>query len=1112
MSMMQLLIGRANTGKSHRIFEQIQEKGKVRKQILLVPEHVSHQTEVELVRLCGAGVSGYAEVLSPRLLANRVLALTGGLTDGALDAGGKLLMMQLAIQETSSVLKVYARPSRKASFLAELVTLCDELQSCHILPEALSDVSQVAGGMSGDKLRDLSLIYAAYLAKLHGEHGDRRDLMTKLLERLGESGYADGKDFYLDGFSYFTAQEEELISILLRRGKSVCVTLLGEKNSDLEIFRQNLRTRDRLVRLCSSNNKNCCVEYLRSGEPQNALQHLERHFFGGNEKWQGDCGAVRLYRANGMFSEIEYVASEIVRLVREKNCRFRDIALAARNLDDYAATIENVFERYGIPFYLSRRSDILEKPVISLIAGVLDSVAGGYEYEDMFRWLKTGLAGLSDEECDILENYVILWDIHGSMWVREDDWSANPDGWSEGFSEDQMAALARINILRERVSAPLRRFARGLKEEEGATGKLKVLWRFLEDIGLAAQLSERTDQLEQLGDLQRAGEYSQLWELLCRVMDQFAQTLGDMPIDHEEFGRLMKLVLTQYDVGTIPVSLDQVQISQITRNERRQTGCLFLIGCNDHVLPAIQTNTGLLNREDRSLLSNHGIELAPSGLDLLDIELQNLYATLAQPKEGLHISWPIADLGGNPLRPSFVVGRIRSLLEQVEVSTEHSDHAYRLSAVVPALEMAGSDRGGSLWEYFAEDGRFASELAAMERAAGMTRGKLSEQAVEALYGRSYRMSASRIDKINSCHFAYFMQYGLRAKERGGAKFDAAQIGTFLHYVLEHVTRRVMERGGFPALDDGELQTLIDEVIRTYMDSAMPGFDEKEARFQYLFRRLGKTVTTIVENAAREMRESDFVPMYFELDFSENGDLPAISIHADDAALTVVGKVDRVDGWLKDGKLYLRVVDYKSGKKAFDLSDVRHGLNIQMLLYLFALQRQGGALFDGREIVPAGVLYFPARDALINAPRGMEAQKLRAAMEKELRRSGMVLSDPDVLEAMEHGALENPRFLPLSIGRDGSITKGVATAEELGKLGKYVDTLLRRIAGELRGGNIDADPCGRSESDNACTYCEFASACHFMDLDERDHMEMIRPINAEEFWQYVDEVNQEVEEQ
>ena len=1110
MAKMQLLIGRANTGKTQRIFEMIRARGKERKQILLVPEHISHRTEVELVRLCGASVSRYAEVLSPRLLANRVLALTGALSDGTLDAGGKLLMMQLALQETASVLKVYARPSRKASFLAELVTLCDELQSCSVRPEALGEVSEMLEGMSGEKLRDLSLIYAAYLARLHSGDRDRRDLMTKLLENLEVSGYADGKDIYLDGFSYFTAQEEELVSILLHRSENVCVTLLGQQNSDLEIFHQSLRARDRLIRLCSKNSKACEVEYIDSKMPEDALQYLEANFFGGSDKWQGDCSEVKLHRADSMFSEVEYAAAEILRLVREKDCRFRDIAVAARNIDDYAATLENVFERYAIPFYLSRRSDILEKPVISLIAGALDSVAGGYEYEDMFRWLKTGLAGLNDEECDILENYVILWDIHGAMWVREEEWIANPDGWCEGFTDEQTAALVRINELRARVSIPLRRLALGLKSETGATGKLKVLWQFLEDIGLAAQLCERTDRLERLGELQRASEYSQLWELLCSVMDQFAQTLGDMSIDHEEFGRLMKLVLTQYDVGTIPVSLDQVQISQITRNERRRVKYLFLIGCNDHVLPAVQTNTGLLNREDRSILSDRGIELAPSGLDLLDIELQNLYAILAQPYEGLCITWPSADLIGNPLRPSFVVGRIKALLEQVETSTESGEREYRLSAPIPALEMAGAERGGTLWEYFAQSGRCAAELAAMERAAGMTRGRLSEQAVEALYGRSYRMSASKIEKINSCHFSYFMQYGLRAKERAGAKFDAAQIGTFLHYVLEHVTRKAMERGGFAALQDGELQMLIDEVIKTYMDTAMPGFDEKEARFQYLFRRLGKTVTTIVENSAREMRESDFVPMYFELDFSEKGNLPAISIRTDEAALTVVGKVDRVDGWIKDDKIYLRVVDYKSGKKAFDLSDVRHGLNIQMLLYLFALQRQGGELFDGREIIPAGVLYFPARDVLINAPRGMETQKLRVAMDKELRRSGLVLSDPEVLKAMEHGALESPRFLPLSIGKDGSITKGVATAQELGKLSRYVDKLLKRIATELHSGNIDADPCGRSENENACTYCEFASACHFMDLDEGDHLEMIRPVTPEDFWRYIDETNEEVE--
>lgn len=1106
---MELLIGRANTGKSRRILETIRANTD-RQQILIVPEHVSHQVEIDLVRLGGASVSRHAEVLSFRLLAKRVLTRTGGLSDGVLDAGGKLLMMQLALQETAPVLKVYTRPSRKAPFLAELVALCEELQSCAVLPERLGAAGEQLGGMSGDKLWDVSLIYAAYLRHLHTDGEDRRDLMTKLVENLEQSGYIDGKDIFIDGFSYFTVQEEQLIEQFLHRGRSVTITLMGEQGSELEIFRRSLRTRDRLLRLAARLGKTCKITALPVAPPRDPLCHLEQNFFGGSACWHGGCDTVSLYRADTQFSEVEYVAAEILTLVRTKGYRFRDIAVAARNLDDYAATIENVFERYGVPFYLSRRSDILEKPVLSLIAGVLDSIAGGYEYEDMFRWLKTGLAGISDEECDLLENYVLQWDIHGTMWVREKDWTGNPGGWRSEFTPEQQKQLQTINTIRARVSTPLRHLAQGLRDEGGATGKLKALWYFLEEIGLAQQLSERTLILEELGELQQASEYSQLWELLCAVMDQFADTLGDMAMDQEEFARLMKLILTQYDVGTIPASLDQVQITQITRNDRHRVKCLFLIGCNDHVLPSIPPGTGLLSREDRSLLLDQGIELAPSGLELLDIELQNLYAVLAQPSEFLCVSYPRTDLTGAALRPSFVVGRIHALLPGVREAVEEEGHPYRLLAPIPALEMAGSDREGALWQYFSELDSYAAPLEAMARAAAMRRGRLSAQAVRALYGKSYRMSASRIDKINSCHFAYFMQYGLRAKERTDAGFDAAQVGTFLHYVLEHVTQTAMARGGFGALAAGESEEIIASVIQTYLEHAMPGLEEKSARFQYLFDRLGETVTTIVENVAGELQESDFVPMRFELDFSEQGDLPAISIHADDASLTVSGKVDRVDGWTRDGKLYLRVVDYKSGKKSFDLSDVTHGLNIQMLLYLFTLAREGRELFGGAELVPAGVLYLPTRDVILNAPRTIAPTQLRAAMDKELRRSGLVLSDPEVLNAMEHGALENPRFLPLTIGRDGSITKGVATAEELGKLSKYVDRLLERIAREMYEGNINADPCGRNEHDNACLYCEFASACHFMDMDADDHMTVIRNTTAEEFWQHIDEIIEEGE--
>ncbi|MDE6880923.1 MAG: exodeoxyribonuclease V subunit gamma, partial [Oscillospiraceae bacterium] len=883
--MLRIWMGRANTGKSARILEEISKNRTPA--LLLVPEHASHQTELDLCRACGAGASRYAEVLSPRLLAGRVLERTGGLAGGTLDAGGRLLLMQLALQDTAGLLTLYARPSRRAPFLSELAELCGELIACRVLPEDLGQAAPALEGMSGEKARDLSLIYAAYLARL-GEDG-RRDLLEKLLENLEASGYARDKDVYLDGFTYFTAQETALIAILLREARSVTVTLLGD-GGGWEIFQQSLRVRDRLVRLAAEAGVPCRAEELPAPPPRSALEHLAACFFGPFRRWEGPCPEVKTCRAESLFREVEYVAGEILALVRSGEYRFRDIAVAARNLDEYTATIENVFERYGVPAYLSRRSDVLEKPVLSLLAGALDAVAGGYEYEDMFRWLKTGLAGLTDAECDKLENYVIAWDIHGAMWVRDGDWTANPDGWQEGFSPAQRAALEEINALRRRVGGPLGRLAQGLRERPGARGKLEALWEFLEELDLARQLEERTARLEELGQLQRAREYSQLWELLCDVTDQFADILGDAPMEAEEFSRLFQLVLTQYDVGTIPASLDQVQVAQITRNDRHRIRVLFLMGANDHVLPAVQSGTGLLTREDRQRLLEEGIELAPTGMDLFQMELSYLYAALAQPTDRLTVTWPAAGLDGSPLRPSFVVGRVRTLLPGA--ASEAEDAACRLTAPIPALELAGGDPGGPLWRYFEEAPRWQSALAAMDRAAHMTRGRLSPAAVETLYGRSYRMSASRIDQVNSCHFAYFLRYGLRARERTPAGFDAAQVGTFLHYVLEHATRAVMDRGGFAQVGKRELERLLDQVIQRYMDAAMPGFDGRDARFKYLFRRLRRTVGTIVENVAEELSVSDFVPLEFELGFGDGGKLPPISLRTDGASHTVVGKLAR----------------------------------------------------------------------------------------------------------------------------------------------------------------------------------------------------------------------------
>nr|WP_326185419.1 PD-(D/E)XK nuclease family protein [uncultured Oscillibacter sp.] len=1083
--MLNILMGRAKTGKSDAVLRRIAELGDRTGQILLVPEHASHQAEVDLCRFCGPTASRHAEVLSFRRLSDRVLGITGGMAQVTLDAGGKLLTLQKALLEIAPELTVYRRPSQKSAFLRQLLDLFDELRCYEVTPEVLYAQTRDITGATHDKLRDLSLLYGAYEARLKRPGLDARDRMTKLCDSLEASGYAHGKDIFIDGFTYFNAQERRALGILLRQARSMTVTLLGEPDSQEEIFEASLKTLGQLRHLAEENGCPAEVRTLKTVDAT-ALGHVERYFFGENARFEGDCSAIRLREADTVFSEVEQTAADILRLVAAGKCRYRDITVAARNMGDYEGVIETVFERYGIPAYLSRRSDILEKPVLSLLTGVLSAIGNGYEYDDMFRWLKTGLAGLTAEECDRLENYVIRWEVHGQMWLRNVDWAENPDGYGVPWNEERQSRLAE-----------------GLKAGETAGEKVDALYSFMEELGLQDALEAQMHAQAGAGRLQDAEETAQLWDILCGVLDQFVEILGDEPMGLDEFARLFRQVLTEYSVGTIPVSLDQVSVSEITRNDRHTGKYLFLLGANDHVLPDPGQSGGILNDDDRDELAQRGIELAPTGMERMSIELQNLYAALAQPTEGLTVSYPVTDVSGAELRPAFVVERLRELFSGLRVEKEGNDKGYRLTAALPALEAAGQAPGGGLWRYFAENPAFQDRLSAMERAANLKRGSLSRAAVRALYGDRITMSASRLERLRSCHFAYFMEYGLRAKPREPAVFDAPQIGTFLHFLLENVTRDVLAQGGFAQVDDEALHALARRYIDEYVARELHNFQEKNARFRYLFARLRNTAYAVVDQVAEELRHSDFVPLEFELSFGDHGTLPSVVISEPDAELRIGGKVDRVDGWVKDNKLYLRVVDYKSGKKKFDLASVRMGLDIQMLLYLFALQKEGKSYF-GHDIEPAGVLYFPARDDILSAERNVPAEKLRGEREKQLKRSGLLLAEPEVLRAMEHEALQAPRYLPVRVGRDGSLSGSIASAERLGRLGEYVDTLLHQIADEVRQGNIDADPCCHSEDDSFCKFCDWADACHFQDGRDGDHLHYILPVKAEEFWKMLEE--------
>lgn len=1089
--MVELLIGRAGAGKSQAVLERMTAAHRARRQILIVPEQYSHRAERRVCAVGGNPLSLGAEVLTFTRLATRVFAQAGGLAAPTLDDGGRLLVMYLAVKEVSEGLSVYRRPSRKSAFLTGLLNTLDECKSYRADPAALARAGGELGGTTGEKLHDLGLIFTAY-DRLCGELGaDPRDRLTRLAEALKTSRWAAGTDVYLDGFTDFTPQQGLVLSALMEQANSVTVALtcdhLLEDEDGLGIFSPARKTAAYLKRLAKDAGQTVQVETVArtKGDKSPALTYLEANLFADHAApWEGERGVI-CAAPDDPRKEVEWVCAEILRLVRMEGCRFREIAVTARTLEGYEALIDDTFPRFGIPVFLARTQDILEKPVLALITSALAAVSGGYRYEDLFRYLKTGLAGVEDDQRDRLENYVLTWDIKGGRWTADKPWHMHPDGYGREFTEGDEARLAALDGLRRRIIAPLER----LRTAPGSTGRDRAmaLYAFLEEIRLPETLAGRVETLKEREELNLAEEYKQLWDILVGALETCARLLRDVEMDMEEFARLFVLTLSQYQVGTIPVALDRVTAGPCPRLGYESYKAVFFLGCDDAHLPQCAPSPGLLTDDDRFALEQVGLSLAPRMEDKLCREMTIAYNACTLPTQKLFVTYPaVAD--GEEQRGSFLLHRLTALFPGAWAEPGQDP---RLAAAETALELAGEH----------EEVRRALEgieglegaLARLKRGNAGNRHALSRSGVAALYGKRVPMSASRLDLYRSCHFSYFMRYGLDAKPRRRAGFDAPEYGTFVHAVLEEVLR-----GWDKSMDEETVHDLTRRAMERYLNEELGGLEDKTPRFAYLFRRLGRTVERVVDNVTAELSRSDFQPIAFELGFGTNKDMPPVELEVDGVKVSVSGFVDRVDGWEHDGKLYLRVVDYKTGQKSFDLTDIFYGIGLQMLLYLFTLEQRGKEYF-GKDVVGAGVLYVPAREALVSGSRDMDEGLRRKAADKELRRRGLLLEDETVLAAMA-GTEDMERFLPVKVKKDGAFSgDSLASLEQLGKLRAHVDRILEEVGRELAAGTVAADPYWRGAEENACRWCPYAAACQFEEGKGGDCRRWGHKLKAEDFW-------------
>lgn len=1101
--MLRIIYGMAGTGKTALIMNEIKSAVNAKRGglLLLVPEQFSHEAERELCAVCGDSLSLYAEVLSFTGLCRRTAGELGGAAVPYLDKGGRLLCMALTSDGLYSRLKMFSSSRHRAELLNMLLDAVDELKSACITPDELMRASEESDGALKDKLHDLSLLLSGFDAVTANGHADPTDRLTVLAQQIEESSFGPDTTVYIDGFTGLTVQERRVVEALIRKKVSVTLVLsLDELYGDSEVFSMPRRLAHSFIAYAKENGIEVKTE-KHEGLTRKApvLKYFDENMFSWRpERFEGDCDALKVYMAADMETECELAAAKASELVREQGCRYKDIAVAVRGFEDYRLTLEAAFAQYGVPLYTASKTDLMSKPLPALIASAYEIISGGWELDDVMDYLRTSLAGLNDEECDELENYAFLWQLRGSAWTRDEDWRLHPSGYGGEYSDETWQKLNEINALRRRVTAPLMHFAENCENAHTASEQAQALAALLGELRLSERLEERARRLEETGRAKAAQEYSQLWDICVTALEQAAGILGDAETDAESFGRLFTLMLSRYDVGTIPATLDSVTAGDFDRMRRRNIKHLLVLGMSEARVPKSEEDTGVFSSEERRRLLEMELDLGGIGDCELWREFSLIYNCLTLPSESLCLSVPSFNAEGEQQRPSFIIRRALGITGGTPESVQV--RKLRLNAAAPALYLAANSFRApgteemSAAEYF--DETEPGLMDTLRGAASLKRGSLSEASVRSLYGRDIRLSASRIDKFASCRFAYFMQYGLKAKTREPAGFTPPEMGTFMHYILENVAHDVMELGGFAEVTEDELNKLTDKYVAQYVHDKLNDFREKSKRFEYLFRRLSKDVHSVVNDMAAELKCSDFKPMSFELDFGKADVMPPVKLGEDGDSLILTGIADRVDGWLHDGKLYVRVVDYKTGTKSFSLEDVWYGIGLQMLLYLFSLEKNGELLY-GEKVVPAGVMYIPAKDVVITRACDADDDKIAEEKRRKVRRSGLLLDDIEVIRAMEK--TDEPRFIPVSFKEGVPRGDSLASAEKLGLLSKHIDATLRDMAAELRRGSIAADPYYRSQQENACLNCDYFEACHFADGENGESLRTLPALKATKIW-------------
>ena len=1074
------IFGKNGSGKTEYVFERLGEcVQNCKRAFLIVPEQAAVCAEREAVRRFGGKSNLYIEVINFKRLCDRVARQAGGLAYVHLDDGAKKMLMLDALKNISPFLCEYAKSAESAEFASRALAMVNELRDSRVSAESLDKVKEkiLKSNPSAaicKKLSDVALICEAYDAAVKNIPGTVSDEYEKLSRQISESSFFEGCDVFFDSFYGFTAKEYEVISAIAESADNTFVTFSCPKDCDDEIFTRSTKSANRCKTIAERCGCTVCdvelKEDVRHGG-ESGLCVINKEFseksltgaFTGEKK---DAG-IKIVKCRDIYDEVKFAASCVMSLARE-GVSLSDIAICARNPADYEGVLDTAFEKAGIPIGIDIPETLADSALFELVSSALEG-AFTYSKEAVLRYVKSGLSALTEQEADVFETYVRTWDISPSLMKSDEDWTMNPDGYVDSESDEEV--LKVVNSARKKVFISFESLGVGLKNAKTVKDFSVAVYNHLVDIN-------RLTEGEEFDDMNEGKSLA----LLCECLESFVSCGGEKEISAQGFLSLLKCCAKDYNTGRIPALCNQVQFSDVSLMRCENIGYVIILGVNNGVFPSSCKSSSLFSDEDKKLLLKEGIELSESTEELAFDELFLAYSAITSAKYGCYLSYLSNGVDSSVMYPSVIVSAIRKLTGADEEVFDSTD----LIKNFPGKEFCFDEFGtlkntaikNAVENFFSQDKEYSERFRAVTE-GHVQNDNLSPEVSELVYGNTIVTSYSRIEKMAGCPFSHFCTYTLKLKPEPKATLGPSEAGSVMHKVLEELVPLLCTQkdGKYP--DENEAKELVIRLLSQHLSRiARTEISKLPKRFVYLYNRLSKLLFEISTNIVRELRVSLFRPCDFELTISRSADVKPTPLDlGNGCTLYIVGQVDRVDVYTKDDVNYVRIVDYKTGKKSFKLDDIRNGFNLQMLLYLSAITNGGKEKYGG-QLVPAGVLYSNVTAKNDSAVYGKDSIDEKAKTVSGPVSSGIFIDDEEILLAMD--PTENSMFLP--IGRkNGEVTKksSVTSLAEMGELLSFASETAKELATLMRGGlksvtpfdgkgaGIDVDPCRYCDMKNVC---------------------------------------------